>query len=68
MSYQESGFNSFEEGALHVVPSHHRLTNHAEAVAHGKGLPYLVGPARGMRLQGAKGSLLYWQDPVQLCL
>jgi len=68
MSYQEAGFDSLEEGALHVIPSHHRLADHAEAVAHSKGLPQLVGPAGGMRLQGAKGSLRYWQYPMQLCL
>ena len=68
MLYQETGFDSLEECALHVIPSHNRLADHAEAVAHGKGLPHLVGPPGGMRLQGAKGGLLYWQHPMQLCL
>lgn len=68
MAYQEAGFDSLEEGALHVIPSHNRLADHAEAVTHSKGLPQLVGPSGGMRLQGAEGSLLYWQYPMQLCL
>ncbi len=68
MSYQEAGFDGLEEFLLHVIPGHHRLADHAETVAHSKGLPQLVGPAGGMRLQGAKGSLLYWQHPMQLCL
>ncbi len=68
MFYQEAGFDSLEERALHVIPSHNRLADHAEAVARSKGLPQLVGPARGMRLQGAKGSLLYRQHPMQFCL
>ncbi len=68
MSYQEAGFDSLEECALHVITGHNRLADHAEAVAHAKGLPQLVGPPGGVRLQRAKGSLLYWQYPMQLRL
>ena len=66
--YQEPGFNSFEEGALHIQTCHHSLGDHVEAVAHRKALLQPVVPVQGVPLQRHEGPSLHGQHAMQVGL